>query len=58
MGWNVPTLLALKYPQYEIYVITRSRCKEKILNELEEHTIENLHFLFYDIPRGCFTKTK
>ena len=58
VGWNVPTLLALKYPQYEIYVITRSRCKEKILNELEEHTIENLHFLFYDIPHWLFYKNE
>lgn len=58
VGWNVPTLLAYKYPQYKIYVITRSRCKGKILNELQEHPIENLHFLFYDIPHLLFYKNE
>lgn len=56
VGWNVPILLAKKYPQYSIYVITRSRCKDKILNELKEHPIENLQYLFYDIPRWMFYK--
>lgn len=58
VGWNVPTLLALKYPQYEIYVITRGRCKEKIINELQACPIANLHFLFYDIPHWLFYKNE
>ena len=58
VGWYVPTLLAKHCPQYNVYVLTRSRCKEKILKELEEHPIKNLHFLFYDIPKWMFYKNE
>lgn len=56
VGWYVPTLLAKKYPEYKIFVLTRNRCRDKILKELNEHPINNLYFLFYDIPRWMFYK--
>lgn len=58
VGWNIPITLAYKYPEYNIYVITRSRCKEKILKELSENPIKNLHFIFYDIPNWLFYKNE
>ena len=30
VGWMVPTTMARKYPEDQIFVLTRSRCKEKI----------------------------
>lgn len=56
VGWNIPTFLAKKYTEYNVYVLTRSRCKEKIQNELSRLNIPNLHFLFYDIPQWIFYK--
>lgn len=32
VGWMVPTTMARKYPEDQIFVLTRSRCKEKIEN--------------------------
>lgn len=64
VGWNVPLNMAMKYPDAEVYVVTRSRCKEKI----DERTLPNpplkggntgnLHFLFYDIPRWMYYKNE
>lgn len=48
VGWNVPAIMATQYPEDQIYVLTRSRCREKIENCLP--SFPNLHFLFYDIP--------
>lgn len=47
VGWMVPTTMARLHPEYDIYVLTRSRCREKIESNI---TLTNLHFLFYDIP--------
>ena len=58
VGWNIPTLLGKKFPQYNIYVLTRSRCKEKIINELTQSPISNLHFFFYDLPKWMFYKNE
>lgn len=58
VGWNVPTLLAKKYPQYQVHVLTRSRCKEKILCVLNEMSLNNLYFHFYDIPNWMFYKNE
>lgn len=58
VGWNIPILLAQKYTQYNIYVLTRSRCKEKILETLLQIKIPNLHFLFYDLPQWMFYKNE
>ena len=43
VGWNIPILLAKKYPQYNVYVLTRSRCKEKIEKELTENPIVKMN---------------
>lgn len=58
VGWNVPTLLAKKYPEYKVHVLTRSRCKEKILSVLNEMSLDNLYFHFYDIPNWMFYKNE
>ena len=51
VGWMVPTTMAAEFPQMEIYVLTRSRCREKIERALGELEMRNLRFLFYDIPK-------
>ena len=38
VGWNVPLNMAMKYPEAEVYVVTRSRCKEKIDETLRYET--------------------
>lgn len=53
VGWMVPLTMATRYPDVDIYVLTRSRCKEKI--EQEEKPA-NLHFMFYDIPMLLYYK--
>lgn len=58
VGWNIPTLLAKKYPEYKVHVLTRSRCKEKILSVLNEMSLDNLYFHFYDIPNWMFYKNE
>lgn len=58
VGWNVPTLLAKKYPEYKVHVLTRSRCKEKILCVLNKMSLNNLYFHFYDIPYWMFYKNE
>lgn len=58
VGWNVPTTMAKKYPQHEIYVLTRSRCREKIDKALDVLNYPNMHFLFYDIPSWMFYKNE
>lgn len=68
VGWMVPTIMAKRHPEHEIYVLTRSRCREKIrllqsssrgevINTTEQcDVMPNLHFLFYDIPSWLFYK--
>lgn len=68
VGWMVPTVMAKRYPEHDIYVLTRSRCREKIeaslspsLSRREGALVDsevwpNLHFLFYDIPSCLFYK--
>lgn len=51
VGWMVPTTMAKNYPEHSIYVLTRSRCKEKIQKEETELNLPNLHFLYYDIKK-------
>lgn len=62
VGWMVPLTMAKRYPEHEIYVVTRSRCREKIessLNPSQGGTfLSNLHFLFYDIPSWMFYKNE
>ena len=58
VGWMVPTIMARKYPEHEIYVLTRSRCREKIESALKDIGLKNLHFLFYDIPKYLFYKNE
>lgn len=74
VGWNVPVTMAKKYPEHEIYVATRSRCKEKIVEGLgyecsnvqefkssslvDGINVPNLHFLFYDTPSWMFYKNE
>lgn len=54
VGWNIPILFAAKYSDYNVYVLTRSRCKEKIQKELHRLNLSNLNFFFYDIPKWLF----
>lgn len=68
VGWMVPTTMAARYPQHEIYVLTRSRCREKIekaVGSVGKHSAivnstvwNNLHFVFYDIPKWMFYKNE
>ncbi|MCI7780752.1 MAG: glycosyltransferase family 4 protein [Bacteroidales bacterium] len=51
VGWMVPTTMAAEFPQMEIYVLTRSRCRGKIENALRELGMRNLRFFFYDVPK-------
>lgn len=51
VGWNVPVTLATRHKHLNVYVLTRSRCREKIEAALAQLALPNLHFLFYDIPR-------
>lgn len=52
----VPTIMAKRHPEHEIYVLTRSRCRTKIESALNDQSLQNLHFLFYDIPSWLFYK--
>lgn len=65
VGWMVPLTMAQQYPDNEVYVLTRSRCREKIehaLSELAEGRyqgagkVTNLHVLFYDVPALLYYK--
>ena len=58
VGWMVPTTIAKKQPMHQVYVLTRSRCREKIEQALESLQLQNLHFLFYDIPKWLFYKNE
>jgi len=68
VGWMVPTKMAAMYPEHDIYVLTRSRCREKIEKaigcepnggcQIDGKTQKNLHFLFYDIPSWMFYKNE
>lgn len=57
VGWLVPTIMAKRHPEHEIYVLTRSRYREKIIATLDSLLaregnggLTNIHFLFYEIP--------
>lgn len=58
VGWMVPVTLAEQYSKEQFYVLTRSRCKEKIDQALAAMQLPNLHYLFYDIPRWLFYKNE
>lgn len=59
VGWMVPTTMAQKYPEDQIFVLTRSRCKEKIEKALaNDPSLANIHFLYYDIPSWMFYKNE
>lgn len=58
VGWNVPFTLACKYPEHEVYVATRSRCRKKIEEELQVLGLKNLHFAFYDISKCLYYKNE
>lgn len=58
VGWMVPTTMAKKNPDNHIYVLTRSRCREKIEKALYGMNLPNLYFLFYDIPKWIFYKNE
>lgn len=58
VGWNVPVTLATRHKDLDVYVLTRSRCREKIEKALAELKLPNLHFLFYDIPRWLTVKNE
>ena len=45
VGWMVPVTMARQYSQHEIYVLTRSRCKEKIVEESSEHLVQHICWL-------------
>lgn len=45
VGWYVPTLLAKHCPQYNVYVLTRSRCKEKIIKRIGRTSYKESAFL-------------
>ena len=58
VGWMVPVTMARRYAQHHIYVLTRSRCREKIEEAIKGLLLPNLHFLFYDIPQWLFYKNE
>lgn len=58
VGWNVPVMLATRHKDLDVYVLTRSRCREKIEKALAELQLQNLHFLFYDIPHWLTVKNE
>ena len=59
VGWMVPTTMVRKYPEDQIFVLTRSRCKEKIEKSLaNDSSLANIHFLYYDIPSWMFYKNE
>lgn len=58
VGWMVPTTMAKRNSDSQIYVLTRSRCKEKIEKAQGDMNLPNLHFLFYDIPKWMFYKNE
>ena len=51
VGWMVPETLAKQYSEEQFYVLTRSRCREKIEKVLAEKELKNLHFCFYEVPK-------
>lgn len=59
VGWNVVTNMS---HFYNVVVFTRKTNKEKIENYLKGHPIDNLRFVYYDIPSFIrwifFTKKK
>lgn len=58
VGWNIPLFLAKRYPEYSIFVLTRSRCRDKILKVLSEDSVPNLCYLFYDLPLWLYYKNE
>lgn len=58
VGWMMPLTMAKKYPEHDVHVLTRSRCKEKIQDSLDTLRMDNLHYHFYDIPKALFYKNE
>ena len=53
VGWNLPKKLCEKN---DIYVLTRSRCRDKIEQELLIHPVPGINFIFYDLPKWLYYK--
>lgn len=52
VGWMVPSTMARNYPEYNIYVVTRSYSRSIIEEAMKkEQALNNLHFSYYDIPK-------
>ncbi|MBR1464056.1 MAG: glycosyltransferase [Prevotella sp.] len=49
-------VMAQQYPEIDVYVLTRSRCREKIEQSLAEMGLPNIHYLFYDVPKWMYYK--
>lgn len=47
VGWNMAVALA-KY--HQVWVVTRKKNKNAIEDYLQKATIENLYFIYYDVP--------
>lgn len=56
VGWNWAKQIA-KFA--EVWVITRANNREPIEKELQRNPVANIHFIYYDIPKGIsFWKRK
>lgn len=58
VGWEVPSRMAKSHSDDEIFIITRSRCKEKIKEALSAMGLPNFHVLFFDIPKVLYYKNE
>lgn len=54
VGWNVPATIAAKYKEMQIFVLTRSRSREKIDIAIRQQNLRNLHVMYYDIPKALY----
>lgn len=58
VGWNVPVTLASRHQELDVYVLTQSKRKEQVEEELRNKSLGNLHFLYYSIPHWLIIKNK
>lgn len=60
VGWMMPQTMARQHPEYEVYILTRSKSRQKIDQTLdflaEEGTLRNIHVLYYDLPSLLYYK--
>lgn len=56
VGWQVPMVMSQRHPEIDVFVLTRSRCREKIEQSLAILNLSNLHYLFYDVPSWMYYK--